>query len=317
MPSKKDNPAPIQTKMKGAGKRLEFKSDAEIEAWEREKQSRQMITDSVKEAKEHIGKQPPEQLLFSFMPTTMTRTTPFFPMSKRQMKNRPYDELTWETPWGRISVQGKRLSVYDETVLLSLLAVVKKQKSEDLRTSQHELCKIMDVTPCKDTYNAIWGGINRLVGTKIDIEIWEGKGRKRKLIQAMTGTIINWAGKDAETGKLKVILNPYFLQMYAEGFLTNLDLKFRAKLKGDMSKALYRFLQGQEPFYKKGKYEIQLLKLCIAINLQTDNTELFRLREQIRLGLRELRRQCYLERWKLNKQDYVIVWKSDKVKRLV
>ena len=273
-----------------------------------------MISESVNEAKELISKQPqpPEQMMFSFMPTTMTRTTPFFPMRKRDMKDRPYDELTWETPWGRISVQGKRLSVYDETVLLNLLVLVKKYGTESIETTQHELCKLADVKPATNTYNAIMGSIKRLAGTRIDLEIWEGKGKNRKLSQEMTGAIISWAGRDNKTGKLKATVNPYFIQMYAEGFLTNLDLKFRAGLKGDVSKALYRFLQGQEPFYKKGRYEIQLLKLCMAINLQTDNVELFRLREQIRIGLRVLRKQGYLHRWQLNNQDYILVWKADK-----
>ncbi len=319
MSEKKDKLTPIQARMKKAGQQLKlkglFSSESDIKAWEeRQQQARQIISTAVSEVKEHIGKQPQphEQMLFSFMPTTMTRTSPFFPMNKRQMKSRPIERgLTWETPWGRLTVSGERLSIYDETILLSLLTLVRQYKSEGFQTTQYELCKIMNVKPATNTYNAIWKSIDRLAGTKINIEIWEGKGRKRKLVQEMTGAIISWAGRDKKSGKLKVVLNPYFIQMYAEGFLTNLDLKFRASLKGDTSKALYRFFQGQKPFYKKGKYEIQLLKLSIAINLQTDNVELFRLREQIRAGLRELRKQGYILRWQINKQDCVIVWKSD------
>lgn len=132
----------------------------------------------------------------------------------------------------------------------------------------------------------------------------------------MTGAIVSWAGRDNKTGKLKVVINPYFIQMYADGFLTNLDLRFRARLKGDTSKALYRFFQGQRPLYKKGKYEIQLLKLCVAINLQVEGVETRRLRSLIRTGLRELRKQDYLMQWKLTKQDYVMVWKSQGLKTL-
>jgi len=299
-----------------------FASETEIEAWDKQRQEsagNRMIKESVDQVKGHINKQPEphEQMVFSFMPTTMTRTSPFFPMSKRQMKDRPIEQdLTWETPWGRITVSGKRLSIYDESVLLSLLALVKKYQAETFTTTQYELCKIANVKPARDTYNAIWKSIDRLAGTKINIEIWEGKGQSRKLTQEMTGAIISWAGRNTKNRKLKVVINPYFIYMYAEGFLTNLDLKFRAALKGDTSKALYRFFQGQKPLYSKGKYEIQLLKLCMAINLETNNVDLFRLREQIRKGLRELRKQDYLTRWKLNKQDYVIVWKSAKKKDL-
>jgi hypothetical protein len=314
MPSKKDKLTPIQARMKKTGDQLAFKSADEMEVWERQKQSRQMISESVKEAKELIAKhpQPPEQLLFSFMPTTMTRTSPFFPMSKRQMKDRPIERgLTWETPWGRITVSGERLSVYDETVLLSLLVLVKRYHSEAIETSLYELCKIANVNPATNTYNAIWQGITRLSKTDIEIVKWTGRGRSRKTIDDMGGNIITFRYRNRKTRKIKILMNLYFLEMYAEGFLTNLNLKFRAGLKGDTSKALYRFLQGQEPFYKKGKYEIQLLKLCRAINLKTDDVELRRLREQVRTGLKELRKQSYLFRWQLNKQDYVIVWKTE------
>ena len=124
-----------------------------------------MISESVKEAKELIAKHPqaPEQMLFSFMPTTMTRTTPFFPMSKRQMKYRPMERgLTWEHSWGRITVSGERLSVYDESVLLCLLYLSKKHRSEMFPTTQYELCKIMGVALGKNTYNALWESLKRL-----------------------------------------------------------------------------------------------------------------------------------------------------------
>lgn len=69
-------------------------------------------------------------------------------------------------------------------------------------------------------------------------------------------------------------------------------------------------MQGQRPFYSKGKYEIQLIKLALAINLQVEGVALFRVREQIRKGLRELRRAGYLDRWKIRKDDLVLVWKK-------
>ncbi|MBA7496695.1 hypothetical protein ES702_07304 [subsurface metagenome] len=316
---------PIQAKMIKIGEKFKekglFPSDAEIETWKKEREElagKRMIKDSVDQAKKHIGKPPPhEQMLLSFMPTTMTRTTPFFPMSKKDMKDRPYDELTWETPWGRITVSGKRLAVHDEGILLLMLALVRKHKSDTFLTTQYQLCKLANIKPATNTYSAIWNSIDRLAGTKINIEIFKGKGRNRKLVQEMTGAIVSWAGRDHTTGKLKIVLNPYFNEMFGEGFLTNIDLRFRSQLKGDISKALYRFLQGQKPFYEEGKYEIQLLKLCVAINVQVEGVETHRLRSLIRTGLKELRNQNYLSRWRLNKQDYVIVWKSTPKKKLL
>jgi hypothetical protein len=319
MTKKKDAATPIRAKLNVVGKRLEkqgaFRSENEIKEWERLKSSRQMIHSVVTDTKKYIGKhiQAGEQLLFSFMPTQMTRTSPFFPMSKRQMKDRPIERgLTWDTPWGRITVSGERLSVYDETVLLSLLVLVRRYNSEAIETSLYELCKISNVKPASNTYNALWKSITRLSKTDIEITKIVGKGQRRKETEDLGGNIITFRHRNRKTGKLRLIMNVYFLEMYAEGFLTNLDLKFRAALKGDTSKALYRFFQGQQPFYKTGKYEIQLLKLCRAINLKTDAVELRRLRTQIRTGLKELRKQGYIDRWQLNKKDNVIVWSNPK-----
>jgi hypothetical protein len=136
MPVKKDKLTPIQGRMKKTGTRLKakglFSTDAEIDAWESQR-AKQVISSAVSEVKEHISKQPlaHEQMLFSFMPTQMTRTTPFYPMGKREMKDRPIETLEWETSWGRIAVSGERLAVYDETILLSLLLLVRKQASND------------------------------------------------------------------------------------------------------------------------------------------------------------------------------------------
>ena len=314
MPAKKDKLTPIQARMKKAEQQLKlkglFSSESEIEAWEKQQKARQIISTAVNEVKEHIGKQPQphEQMLFSFMPTQMTRTTPFYPMGKREMKDRPIETLEWETSWGRIAVTGERLAVYDETILLSLLLLVRKHKSEIFETTQYELCKLTNVKPATNTYNAIWKSIRRLSQTHIGLEIWEGKGTKRKPMTEMSGSIITWIKRNRKTGKLQIALNPYFIEMYAESFVTNIDLGFRAGLKGDISKALYRFYEGQ----RGNKYSIHILKLATAINLNL-NLPLNELRKTIRRGLRELRAKGYLERWTLPlKSDLVTVWKANK-----
>ncbi len=309
MPSQKGKLTPIQARMEKAGKRLEFKSDAEIEAWESHKQSRQMISNAVTEAKEHIGKQPQahEQMMFSFMPTTMTRTTPFFPINKQEMKDRPYDDLEWETPWGQITISGKRLSIYDESLLLSILVLVKKYRSETFETSMSELCQISGVAVGKNTYQAIGGGIDRLTGTKIKLETIESKGKKRKLKMMMVNTILSGGTVNPETGKLQITVNSYFLQMYTESFITNMDLKFRNQLKGDITKALYRFYEGQ----RGDKYSCHILTLAKAVNLNID-LPIRKLRDRIRRAHRELKSKGFLTKAMISKNDIVSIWKSKK-----
>jgi hypothetical protein len=307
----KDNLAPVQSSFKASVKRLEskglFKSKDEIEAWE---QGRHLVRASINETKADIIKKShePEQLFFSFMPTQMTRTTPFFPMSKREMKDRPLERLEWETPWGKIAVSGERLAVYDETILLNILSLVKKYRCDVFETTQYELCKLADVNPATDTYSAIWKSIKRLSNTHIDLEIWEGLGGTRKPVTEMTGTIITWAKRNRKTGKLQININPYFIEMYAASFTTNINVRVRAGLKGDTGKALYRFYEGQ----RESPYTIHILKLATAINLNITFPK-NELRKKIRKGLRELRAKGYLEKWTLvPKSDLVTVWKAEK-----
>lgn len=44
-----------------------------------------------------------------------------------------------ENPWGRIISRNRKLSIYDETVLLSLLMLLKKYNSSTFQTSLYEL----------------------------------------------------------------------------------------------------------------------------------------------------------------------------------
>lgn len=303
----------VVKKMKSLEKKIVFKTDEEIARYDTELKNSQMMSETIKEVKSYITKhtQPHEQLLFSFIPTGMARTSPFFPMSKRDMKYREYERMEWKTSWGNITIAGLKLSIYDETVLLSLLYLVKKNRAESFLTTRYELCKIANVTPARDTYAAIWGSIKRLSGTQITLDVLEGKGSKRKLSKAMTGVIISSAAMDEKTKKLEVVMNPYFLQMYADSFYsTSIDIKFRVKLKGDTSKALYRFYETQSSH----KFNIYILKLANIINL---NLPIIELRKTIRKGLKELRAKGYLERWMLpQKSEVVTIWKAKK-KRLL
>lgn len=274
------------------------------------------ISQEVNKTKALIAEQAPdpEQGVFSFLPTSLTRTSPFHPMSKREMKDRslPPGGLSWETSWGRIIIKGEKLSIYDESVLLAILLLMKKHKTgTTFRTTRHELCKAMTVTPCKDTYRAIWGSLDRLTGAKINLEVWDtkakGKGAKKKIKRRMTNTILAGAIQDEKTGKLLITINPYFFAMFAENLVTNINLKLRAALKGDIAKALYRFYRSQRGM----TYDCHLLTLCQAINLDI-NKELFRLRARIRTGLRELKKAGYLKRSAVTKSDIVWIWKEPK-----
>ena len=284
------------------------RTDAEMDEWERSHSS-YPIKQATDEIKSHISKQDPEheQRIFSFLPTKMTRISPFFPLSKREMKDRPLEKLTWDNPWGKLTVTGERLSIHDESVLLAVLSLMRKHQTETFHTTRYALCKVMGITPAKDTYRMVWESLDRLTGTKINLSVWDAKtkGKKRKTKRQMVNTILSGADQDEDTGKILITVNPYFIQMYGESFITNLDLQFRTMLAGDITKALYRFYEGQ----RERMYQCHLLTLAKAINLNMElpNNEL---RKRARKGLRDLRKKKYLRRWTISKSDIVTVWKK-------
>ncbi len=282
-------------------------SDAAIEAAARRLTRRQIIKDASEYVRKHISRQPPVQRFFSFMPTMLTRVSPFHFKGRIKSKEWPLVRLDSgdANSWGRMQVVGELLVIFDETILFGLLALMNKYQSDAFETNQEELSRLADVQPTPNNGEAIWKSIQRLAGTRIDLELFSGKGRKRKDLKEMTGSILSFADIDKETGSIRVVINPYFLEMYAASFVTNIDLKFRARLKADVSKAFYRFYQGQY----ESESDIDILRLARAVNLEMDQ-ELRRLKDKVRTGLKELEHRGYLKQYQITKDNRVIISKS-------
>jgi len=268
---------------------------------------KEMITEAALEVREHISKQPHVQRLFSFMPTLMTRVSPFHFRNKNTFKDWPLvrlDSGDGDT-WGKMVIIGELLVIFDETILICLLALMNKYQSDSFEISDTELCKIAGVNPSTNAQNANWKSIQRLAGTRIDLELFKGKGRKKKSIKTMTGSILSYADRNPESGKIRVVLNPYFLEMYGESLVTNIDLGFRTGLKKDISKAFYRFYQGQIDT----DHSINIVNLAKAINLDTKE-ENRRVKMKVKSGLEELKEKGYLDDYDITGDGKVLISKS-------
>jgi hypothetical protein len=265
---------------------------------------------SAKEIKESIEKSGPDdqiQGVFSFIPTEMTRVSPFFPMNRGKMKNRPIKELTWENSWGKISITGKQLSIYDESVLMAVLYLVRKNQSIAFETTRGELCRVMNVSKNNSTYNAVWSSLERLTGTTINLHVWSperGKGKRQKTKIQMVNPMLSGAQRDKETGKIRISLNEYFLTVYGEGLFTSIDLKLRQKLRGDVTKSLYRFVVGQ----REKEYQCHLLTIAKAVNVNLD-LETREIRKRIKRGLQGLKSNKIIKDYKLTKSDIILIKK--------
>ena len=269
--------------------------------------AKQIIKEASKYVKEHISRQPPVQRFFSFMPTMLTRVSPFHFKGRHKSNEWPLVRLdSGDTDsWGSMQVVGELLIIFDETILFCLLALMTKYESDAFETSQTELARIAGIDPTPKNAVEIWKSIQRLAGTRIDLQLSSGKGKKRKTLKELTGSILSFADKDQGSGKIRIVINPYFLEMYAESFVTNIDIAFRSRLKSDFSKAFYRFYQGQY----ETESQTEIIRLARAVNLNIGQ-EMKQLRSKVRTGLKELQQKGYLEAYEVTRDNRVMVSKT-------
>jgi predicted transcriptional regulator len=268
---------------------------------------KQIIKEAARYVNEHISRQPPVQRFFSFMPTMLTRVSPFHFKSQHKSKEWPLVRLDSgdNNSWGSMQVVGELLIIFDETTLFGLLALMTQYERDAFETSHTELARMINIEPTPKNVAEIWKSIQRLAGTRIDLRLSRGKGKKRKTLKELTGSILSFADKDQGSGKISIVVNPYFLEMYAESFVTNIDMVFRNALKSDISKAFYRFYQGQY----ETESQIEITRLARAVNLNIGQ-EMKQLKSKVRTGLKELREKGYLEAYEVTRDDRVMVSKS-------
>lgn len=284
-----------------------FIEHQDLVTWETFKsQGYQSVIKVKQEIEKHVteitGK--PKQLQLAFMPTEMARTSPFFPMNRKDAKDRPiYQNFVIENSWGRITVSGPRLSIYDESVLLSLLILARRHKSECFQTTYSELCDLMNVSRGANPYQAISDSLKRLAGAVVDTELYDSTNKK-KVIESVTGVMVTHVRQQEKTSNIEVEISRYFLALYGANLATALNVDKRAKLKGDTAKALYRFIET----HRQSNVPFGLLTLCHGINYNTDQP-LFEIRRKIRAALAELKKQGHIKYWKIDKSDNVYIMK--------
>jgi hypothetical protein len=256
------------------------------------------IQKGIREIKKEIADLTPlEQLTFSFLPNEMTRISPFSPMSKSEMGNRSVVKQIFNNPWGTMELQGERLSVFDESVLLAVLKLATLNKSFMFSTTFHEILGIMGTTSGINTYKAVRSSLDRLTGTFVKITIKS----KDTIKSGLSNHILSHVKYSKYNFDVKI--DEYFGGIYLEGLITSIDLDFRAKLKGDITKAMYRFYEGQPV-----NFEIHIDKFCDAINLNKAQQK-FELRKKINKSLKELISHGYFEYGKINKKDHIVTKK--------
>jgi hypothetical protein len=257
------------------------------------------VTERAEEVHKEVGKPRAEQTWFPFtpMPTDLCRVSPFFPMAKREEKERPYlrHMLITKSAWGSIFYSGPKLSIFEEDVLVAILAILDTNnknisESEDKEgrktyTYQGPLLPILKLMGYKkfggSNYKRVIDAIRLLAGAGVELET---KGKWS------IDTILIHGWYDEKSKFLKVTVNPFFYETYIAGTVTLLDVLKRSQIKGSIAKALYRFVMS----HRDSKWQGHFLTLSASLNLDLNQPHI-QLRRQIRIAISELKKIGILE----------------------
>lgn len=269
----------------------------------------------VEEFRNIITKTPPapEQTIFSFLPHQMAKISIFFPMSDRELKeeNRKINKLEQETGWGKVIIEGIKLSIFEEDVFLALMKIAK----EDIRINNGAYIL---KTHMNTIVNLLYGrnGYTKQSSERVERALqhfqlvrfelttfdWKKKGNERlkTTIVRSIGNIIQSYEYDKKTKDLTIYFNPHFFAYFLESMLTNINYTLRRHLKKDGSKALLRFLSTHTQ-----PSRMHILTVLNAINFDT-NQPMFRLRARLKGFIKELKQQGVLGvKTKSSKDDTV------------
>ena len=224
------------------------------------------------EVHREIGSAPEQQWLpFAPMPTDMCRVSPFFPIARSQLGELPFirDMVITKSSWGQITYTGPKLSIYEEDVLLAVLALLKsadnRQETEvegkTTYTYQGPLAPILrliGLSKSGQNYKRTVKALELMTVAGVRLEQKNG----RRIMKSMLA-VADWNDKKKE---LTVTVNPYFFEMYMSGSVTMLDVLIRSQINSPIAKSLYRFIQS----HRDKSWQGHFLTLAAALNLNME-----------------------------------------------
>ena len=242
------------------------------------------------------GKLPPERAWLNFapMPRDLCRSSPFFPLNRNQLNERAFmDELVVaQSSWGSVKYTGPRLSIYEEDVLLAVLAVLDAQHRPETITEDGKraftykgpirpLIQALGYSkPSKAEYARFRRALRFLMATALEINTKKGSWATTNIVSAVFGK-----GED-----ISITVNPYFHEMYGTGSITLLDVPTRLKLSGQIAKAMHRFACSHRDLRWQGHF----LTLAGALNVSTDAPH-FEIRRQLKTAITALAKAGVLD----------------------
>jgi len=252
--------------------------------------------------KEVLSKAPaPKQLIMGFIPHQMAKTSIFFPMSDKELKeeNRKINKIEHKTHWGKIVIEGIKLSIAEEDVFLALMIIAKENyvTFEDKFVLETTLNKIIHMLYGREGYSKankefVLNALRHFQLVRFELDTSEK-------IRSIGNIVSSFEYKEGSSS-LKIHFNSEFFAYFLQSLLTHINYTLRRKLKKDGSKALVRFLSTHNK-----PDRMHILTVLNALNYNT-NQPMFRLRSRLKAIITELKKHGVLGgKTKLFKDDTV------------
>ena len=216
-------------------------------------------------------------LQLSWLPTKTTRSSFFAPIPKKNLNER-YTAVIFKSSWGTVTVEGPPLNIADESVFLALLYFINKNRENQLKINYKAICDLLGVSYQTKNRRRIKGSIKKLSKTSLDYEMKDGSWSVKRLLNDAFGL------KDLAV----VAVDHWFFERYLINEITTLDMNFRRSLKGDITKALYRFLNSH-----RGGQSYNISTLVLALNIDP-NQALKEHRRALKAAFTQLKTKKFL-----------------------
>jgi len=260
----------------------------------------------------------PEQMVFGFLPTELTRVSWFkclarghaflMPLPGEANQKVMHEQQVFKTKWGYVSFYGPENIGYDvEDLLIILLRLWELNNRTEYNI---ELSQILDLFGFKRTrqkrhQSSSYTKIQRMLRV-LSVSSF-AVGMDNEEAGWSNEPIISFHGRRYD---YKIKIGPMFDRYFREGLMTGINTKERIALKRDVSKGLYRFIASHRG--NEGQHNIISVAQAIGMNI---DQPIFKIRQTFRKAIAELKQKTTLLDKRRNKNTIkgdILFWTRSK-----
>jgi hypothetical protein len=260
----------------------------------------------------------PEQTVFGFIPTELTRVSWFrclprpkkytFPLPGESNQKIVFEQQTFKTKWGFVTFLGPDGIGYDVEDLLIIL--LRLWELNDRTEYTIELSKILDLL-----------GFKRTSQKRHQYSSYKKLQRMLRILSVSSFAVgldnkeVGWSNEPIiffrnRKYNYEIKIGNTFDRYFRQGLMTGINIKERIALKKDVAKGLYRFISSHRD--NSGQHNI--ISVAQAIGMDT-NQPIFKIRQTFKKAIAELKKKTNLLDKRRNKntiKDDILIWTKSK-----